>query len=589
MHSSASALWYLRLTSLRNLLVARIKRLKQPKYLFGAIAGIAYFYFLVFRRFSYPRTASSATEALPSSIHDLYFSSLAIKGSLLLTLYLLQYWIWPRARAALTFSEAEIAFLFSAPISRQTLIHYRMGALMSGTLLGALIFALFSANSGLLPGNALMRFIGCWIILTTIGLHAIASSFVITRLLDRGVTTLRRQLSAAAIIVAVIAVLGIWTWRAMQAPNASDVENLDTIKNYFFGLFSTAPLSWLLLPAKMIVMPALAPNAMAFTVALIPAAGVIWLHYIWVLHSQVAFEEASIVKAQKRATKLAEMRVGKVRFGNSKPKAKPTPFNLNLIRRPEIAFLWKNLLATAPYLNVRNFFIAALLIVIGCQWITNGQHEILRSMIQVIGGVFAGYMLLLGPMIARQDLRSDLPNTDILKTYPLRGWQVMLGEVLTPVTVLSALFCLLILAASLTLRTDKIQWMTPTIHWGGTIALTLLGILLCTMQVMMLNAAALLFPAWMQNNQGGPAGVEVMGQRILFAAGLMLVFAIMLLPAALIAGLVYLLTQLLAGKLIAITLAIIVLIAIMTVEVVFGFEWLGEKFEQFDLSAELRA
>ena len=35
------------------------------------------------------------------------------------------YWLLPRSRAALTFSEAEIAFLFPAPIKRRTLIHYR--------------------------------------------------------------------------------------------------------------------------------------------------------------------------------------------------------------------------------------------------------------------------------------------------------------------------------------------------------------------------------------------------------------------------------------------------------------------------------
>lgn len=39
------ALLYLRLTSLRNLLRVRLLRLKQPKYLVGAIVGAAYFWF----------------------------------------------------------------------------------------------------------------------------------------------------------------------------------------------------------------------------------------------------------------------------------------------------------------------------------------------------------------------------------------------------------------------------------------------------------------------------------------------------------------------------------------------------------------
>src|SRR5476651_711194 len=52
------ALLYLRLTSLKNLLLSRLRRLKQPKYLVGAIVGVGYFWFFFFRRFatSTPRT-----------------------------------------------------------------------------------------------------------------------------------------------------------------------------------------------------------------------------------------------------------------------------------------------------------------------------------------------------------------------------------------------------------------------------------------------------------------------------------------------------------------------------------------------------
>lgn len=589
MNSTASALWYLRLTSLRNIVVTRVMRLKQPKYLFGAIVGIAYFYFAFFRQFKFHSARFATAATTPIGIEEMYFSSYATTSSLFLTIVIMLYWIWPRARAALTFSEAEIAFLFPAPIARTTLIHYRLCMVLAGSIISSLIFTMFSSNSGVMPGAAPMRFIGWWVILTVLGLHAIASSFVTTRLLDRGITTLRRQITVAAILVAVVSLLGAWTWHVIPAPDSHDVVSLNTLKQYFIELFNTAPLSWLLFPAKLVVMPAFAPTAGTFLFALLPAALIIGLHYAWVLRAQVAFEEASIVKAEKRAAKLAEIRAGKVRFGNSKVTSKPAPFNLNLIRRPEIAFLWKNLLATASYLRGRTFMVTLIMVIVGCQWLSNGQHEFTRRMVEIISSVFAGYVLLLGPMVARQDLRNDLANTDILKTYPLRGWQIILGEISTPVTVLSVIFCLFLLAASLTLELEKIKWMTPVIHWCGTIVIAILGILLCTMQVMMLNASALLFPAWTQNSQGGPGGVEVMGQRLLFTAGLMLVFAIALLPAALFAALIYWLTSLFHIQILSAALACITLIAIMIVEVIFGLEWLGEKFEQFDLSAELRA
>ncbi len=44
-----AALFYLQYHSFRNRLVRRFKRLKQPKYLVGAIVGGLYFYFYFFR------------------------------------------------------------------------------------------------------------------------------------------------------------------------------------------------------------------------------------------------------------------------------------------------------------------------------------------------------------------------------------------------------------------------------------------------------------------------------------------------------------------------------------------------------------
>src|SRR6185312_2127554 len=66
------ALFYLRLTSLRNLISSRLRRLKQPKYLVGAIVGAAYFYLMFFRRMSAGRpsvhsgVASQVPAVLPA-------------------------------------------------------------------------------------------------------------------------------------------------------------------------------------------------------------------------------------------------------------------------------------------------------------------------------------------------------------------------------------------------------------------------------------------------------------------------------------------------------------------------------------------
>ena len=61
----------------------------------------------------------------------------------------------------------------------------------------------------------------------------------------------------------------------------------------------------------------------------------------------------------------------------------------------------------------------------------------------MIMAILMAYSLLLGPQMLRLDFRHDLPMADILKTFPLRGWQIALGEILAPVAVLAGFqwFC----------------------------------------------------------------------------------------------------------------------------------------------------
>src|SRR6266567_8490868 len=118
-----SALIYLQFHSVKNRTMMRVKRLKQPKYLFGAIVGGLYFYFY-FYRWVFLRSGDRSRAALAASPGDLtLYESI---GALILFTIILLAWIIPHQRAALAFTEAEVAFLFPAPISRRGLIHFKL-------------------------------------------------------------------------------------------------------------------------------------------------------------------------------------------------------------------------------------------------------------------------------------------------------------------------------------------------------------------------------------------------------------------------------------------------------------------------------
>ncbi len=586
MSGTIGALFYLRRTSLRNAVVSRFKRLKQPKYLIGAIVGIAYFYWIVGRRFTAgPRGPTGFRQPFPLE----QLPPVAVLGAVVLTVFVALYWLWPRTRAALTFSEAEIAFLFPAPVSRRTLIHYRWINAQLRILFTSSLVALFSTGWPFVSGNGAVRVVGWWLIFSTLDLHGVGSSFAITRLLDRGVASLRRSLLTGAIAAVVVTLAFVAARRTLRAPSAEDLANLPALASYVGALLTTAPLSWLLAPARWVVQPVLAPDVRSFALALGPALLVYVLHYVWVLRSEVSFEEASIAKAEKRAARRkAALRDG-VRLGKTERKAQRVPFALASVRRPELAFLWKNLLSSASYLRPRVALTAAAVIIIVSTWLVRAEVEPFRTIVSVLGLVGAGYTFAFGPMVARQDLRLDLPNADILKTYPLRGWQIVLGEILAPVAVVTVLLWLLLLASLLTAHPPRVEWWTAGMQVAGGVAAALLLPPLCALQVLVMNAAVVLFPAWMPQGADQGRGVDVIGQRIFFVAGVFLTMMLALLPGAIAAAIVFFGLQWTVGILaVAGIAATVVALAILCTEVWLVVVWLGERFERFDLSAELR-
>ena len=588
-----SALLYLRLTSLKNIALSRLRRLKQPKYFLGAVAGIAYIYFIFSRQLSGGSTALAGLPAgLPGGLAPTYdfTATLSIFGALVLLVIVLFTWALPKEKPGLPFSEAEVAFLFPAPISRRRLIHFRLLGAQLRILFSAVIFTLLSRGWSFLGGDALTHVLGWWLILTTVNLHLTGAALTINRHIDNGANpAVRRWL----ILAGVALLLLVSTLSISNAAPPCPEGNIGPA-DFFSWLarcLDTGLLHGLLIPGKLVIAPFLAANYAEFFRTIGPAALILIGHYFWVARQETSFEEASIAYAEKRAARLARLRDGTYRLGQDKAKARREPFRLRVPGRVEVAFLWKNLLGTLPYFHARVWLGCALLTCVAVPWIVRGEHQKTgANIIITFTALFSAYTLLLGPQLARQDLRSDLPHADILKTYPLAGWQIILGEILTPIAILTGLLWLNLLALVLALApmADKITWLTPGFRL--TAGLCLAGVIpvLFALQLLIPNAAALLFPAWFQATRQRSGGIDVMGQRLIFVFGQLLVILLSLFPAILGAALVIFASQWLIGASAAVVLGTLVALTILGVEVACGLWWLGERFEKFDLATELR-
>jgi hypothetical protein len=341
---------------------------------------------------------------------------------------------------------------------------------------------------------------------------------------------------------------------------------------------------------KLALAPYFATTLGDFVLALVPALTLLGMHYFWVVHTEVAFEEASIARAEKRAARRRAGQQGDWRGEAAVRKARKPAFTLASSGRPELAFLWKNLLATGSFFRLRPLLVLAVVLVAATSWLSRQPN-----LAPVCGGLaVAGLMILvmtvlLGPQITRQDLRTDLANTDILKTYPLRGWQVVLGEVLTPVAILTVVFWLVLLSVYLLLPASTLERLPIAMRGEAALGLAALAPPFIAIQVLMPNAATVLFPAWVQATRDKTErGIEVLGQRLIFVASQLLVTALVIVPALLVGTIVFLIVQAFAGFTAGATLAVISMAVLLAFEAWLGIRWLGNRFEAFDLSSELR-
>lgn len=582
-----SAYAYLQWMSVRNALVQRVRRLKQPKYLIGTIVGIAYFYLIFFRNAG--RSGRSGGAARAFALPPEFALSLATVGALVLLVVVVLAWIIPTGRAALQFTEAEVAFLFPAPLTRRTLIHFKLLRSQLGILVSAFFLSLIFRRSSFLGGSQLLHATGWWLILSTLNLHFIGASFARDRLLNLGVNPLRRRILVLGVVSA--AALGCWWWlrASVPLPAVADTASFNAIVQYAGRVLDQPPVSWILAPFRAVVGPFFATDVGAFTAALGPALLMLVAHYFWVVRSDVSFEEASIDVARQRTVKIEAIRSGNWRARRLPTKPRPVPFKLSPQGFAPVAFLWKNLIAHGPLFRLRTWFVACAVVIAGVQWLAADPERL--PLLKVIGPTslfIGGWLFVVGPMFMRREIRQTLTQLDITKAYPLKGWQIVVGELLSPMTVMTFVqwFILLVVALSFG-ATGGPAWLTVQSIVLGAVGIFLIAPPLCGLMLCIPYAGVLFFPAWADASGAGGAGIEVMGQRLIFFAGYLVVLVVALIPAAGLGAIGFIIGQWLTGVPLALVLAALIAGAMLAAELAAAVWWLGERLERFDVALEL--
>lgn len=578
-----AALRYLLARSLLNGITARLRRMRQPKYLVAALLGGAYFY-LYFYKFLGQQLGAQRMPFPPEVTIGLW--ALVLFGATLVLS-----WILPASRAAITFSEAEITFLFPAPVSRRALVIHKLLRSQVALLVLSAMMTLITGRFRFGP-QAWFAMGTLWIVFNTLNMHRIGASFALQRLRERGLADGRRRL-AFLLAIAALAVGVEYTRRSFTLP-PSLPDGLPDFAAILDQIVNHGPLRTVLVPFKMMVAPFSAQDLTGFAFAVLPALAIMAAHFVWVVSADTAFEEAAIASAQKRAAILASSRKGELPITSRSPKARTPPWRLRPTGFAPSAFVWKSLIKMGGRRAVLLSLLLFVALATGAWFVRQGTGPTPENS-HIIASVIIGSVCYLAVLLslvlvgqnASGQLRHGITMMDLLKTFPIPGWKLALGELLGPLLAGTFLqWCALAIggymAAALVHDHSDIV--------GLIVAVCFIGVLLPLFNACMSivpSVAALMFPGWFRPQDAAAAGLEQTGLRLVMGIGQLLAIAFAMLPPLFFGACAWFACAPFGVPLAAQAgAAAVVATAVFALEAALGIAFLGDLYDRYDGSSE---
>lgn len=524
------ALWYLIWTQTRNRVVRQAKRLKEPKYAVAFVLGLAYFWFIFFRP-----TQTSGREPISNELFVIILPVIFV-GTIVFT------WLVGSDRSALAFTRPEVAMLFPAPISRRTLVLYRLLHSQFAALFSTVIWMLILRNSTSdLPAFA--RAMGVWLVFTTLSMHRLGVALSRAGALERGPRNLFKFTPALAVILGIVATIGYSVRRDWTL--LTEADGFRALGTQILSTLELPPAGIALLPVRLIFEPLVASGLGEWALAMVPALLILVLHVWWVLATETAFEEAAAEVSEKQAKDLAEVRARMHGVAKAKQKDVGRTIPLAPVGWPGMAILWKNAVWVMRTNQIRSLLLAPGIVLFGAFVFADGGS--ISTIIAAVAASLGSLLLLFGPGTMRNDLRADLQRLPLLRTLPIPGNELVAAEVMTGTIALTVPQFILIAVAVWMPRATSLAEFSDPMRVATIVTILPLLFTLNAINFALHNGLAVMFPGWVRLGEKTAGGFEMMGQNILTSVGTLLALVLMLILPSLIGlgvgGALYALTQ----------------------------------------------
>ena len=415
---------------------------------------------------------------------------------------------------SITFSAAEVNFLFPGPLSRRQLLAYKVTATFGSSLLSTVLLTLFLRQYALTLAGAV---IGLLLAALFVQLFPMALALIASSLGARAYNRRRKVVLVGLAVLAAAALAGAFGGRGGR-------ELLLELERSEIAQVLLAPFRWFV---NAFTAERLWPDLVQWAaLGLLVNVGVLAVVFALDAH----YLETSAAASERAYTRLQRLRQG------GPAMAAPPAAGWARLRVPALpawggigAVAWRQLVTA-----VRSPRWLLVVLILGGMIVYPALAGRDRSGPPEFSGVFVLVLLfglaLFVPPLLPFDFRADIDRMDVLKTLPLPAWRLVVGQLLVPVLLVSLLQAILI---------------AVLVALGETAAPLLLGgaAFILPVNCLLFGLDNLLF-LWFPTRQAhaGPGDLQAMGRQILVWMAKFLVLQVLLGVAFLFGLVIFLLT-----------------------------------------------
>jgi hypothetical protein len=449
---------------------------------------------------------------------------------------------------AVYFSPGEVNFLLGGPFTRRELLAYKLLFSVLGAACSALIFAtaFLSYFQSWLPA-----YIGIFLALGLMQLLSMSCLLIAQSVGERAYSRSHKML--LAVLAGLFVLMVAW---ALNTGGRDLTNLLGSIRESGVGrvLFAVFDVYGRVMTADRFYPELLVWGGLALTINCALAAFVMYLDADYV--------EASVINSQKQYERLQRVRRGGL-VGSSGYKAKKIRFGTCPWFGGAGPIAWRQLVSAVRSARGLLIILVIVSVVLAPTLVLSRSGKGMMAVLGVIGwmGMFLTQRITF-------DFRGDLDHMDVLKSLPLRPASIVLGELITPILVLTLLQLLIVAVAVATGRLE--------VYMLGLGAVVLLPVNFILFEIE--NLLFLLFPS--RQMTGRPTDFQFFGRVMLM---LFAKVVLLLIVAGLVAGagfLVYLIVGRVGIAAIGAGSGVLVAISVALVPCV------AYAFRRFDLSIE---